>query len=135
MKYSFIATEGIQDVAFISKILKNLGFAREKFQRIIEHPSGEDCVVKPEERFILDEFWNALIPNRFPADKTGDFTGGIPLPWFWHNEHIGVAVRGLGGLNVFVERLRLNLLQISPTDLFSIGFVLDADTKVQPLER
>ena len=135
MKYSFIATEGIQDVAFISKILKNLGFDRERYKRIIEDPLYEYPDTKQDTRILVNEFWHNLFPKSFPASKDGDFTRGVPLPWFWSNKQNCVAVQGLGGLHKFINQFRLTLSQISLTDVFSIGIILDADSNMPPADR
>ena len=136
MKYSFIATEGIQDVAFISKILKELGFVRERYIRILGNPLREDADVKPDQQILVDEFWLKLLPKPGSVGMYGDFTRGVQLPWFWNNEKmdIAVAVQGLGGLPRFFDCLRDNFNCISPTELFSIGIILDADSNKTPTE-
>jgi len=135
MKYSFIVTEGIQDVAFISKILEELGFVRERFKRIIEDTQNEGIDVKPDKSVLVNKFWYRLFPISFPTSGNGDFTRGAHLPWFLHNEQICVAVQEYSGLTNLIHNFSLDLQQIPHTDLFSIGFILDADTKELPSER
>jgi len=136
MRYSFIATEGIQDVAFISKILKNLGFSRERYKkRFIDSQNSDDSGIQSGKRIFLNEFWYGLVPTSFPVGENGYFIEGVPLPWFWRGEQMCVAVQHFTGISNFIAGLQDNFEKISPADLFSIGFVLDADENEQPSER
>jgi len=135
MKYSFIITEGIQDVAFISKILEELEFVRERYKRSTEDSQNEGVDAKSNKQIFVNKFWDKLIPKTFPAGDGGDITRGVPLPWFLHNKQICVAVQKYDGLTNLINNLSLDLQQIPPDGLFSIGIILDADTKKQPSER
>jgi hypothetical protein len=136
MRYSFIATEGIQDVAFISKILKNLGFDRERYKKkFIDSQDSEEAGTQSSKQIFLNKFWYGLVPSTFPADGDGIFTEGVPLPWFWRGEQICVAVQNFRGMNSIITGLEENFSKISLADLFSVGFVLDADTNEQPANR
>ena len=139
MKYSFIATEGIQDVAFVSKILKELGFVRERYMRILENSLDNDADTKLDNRVLVSDFWKEkkLIPTSFPSGTDGNITEGVQLPWLWNSKqmNMGVAVQGLGGVPHFFDRLGDNLNLIAPAELFSVGIILDADLDKSPTVR
>ena len=118
MKYCYIVSEGIQDVEFISRIFKNYGFKR-----------------LPKLSSVND-FWTPLIPTSFP--KNDNLEQRVKVPRFLENNEISIAIQTAGGINSIAETIQEDALALKndlSKSLFSIGVVLDADSKDKPKTR
>lgn len=78
MKYFLIIVEGAHDIATVERILRMQGI-----DKCIKHKSD------------LPDVWKRMIPERFPfqADLLDRIT---PLPSFWQNESVSVAIKNAG---------------------------------------
>ena len=118
MKYCYLVAEGPHDIEFLAKIIrKQFGLLRRK--KIYE----------------VDPFWKPLIPTTFPVHKDDDLQKRLPLPLLLQNDNYSIALDRAEGIENLVNRLEENSYLIDLPNLFSIGLILDADEKEQPLER
>jgi hypothetical protein len=120
MKYCYIVSEGIQDVEFIIRIFKNDGFKRVTTLSSVNY------------------FWKPLIPTIFP--KNDNLEQRVKVPRFLENNQISIAIQTAGGINSIAETIQeeisvLTLRNDLSKSLFSIGVVLDADSKDMPKTR
>lgn len=116
MKYCYIVAEGIHDIEFLTKIIKELF----NLSRI-------------KKRSLVNPFWDELIPKTFPMND--DLLKRMPVPSFIQNEQCSIALHNATGINNIVNTLEESLSVIETSKLFSIGLILDADTKDKPQKR
>lgn len=118
MKYSFIVTEGHHDIEFLARILK-ISYSLEHIKQLDD----------------LDPYWNNLVPKDFPIE--GDLTKRVPVPTFFQNNQLSVALHSCGGDGNLAEEVQENLIELSrqSSKVFGIGIILDADSKETPIKR
>lgn len=116
MKYCYIVTEGIHDIEFLTKLIKQL-FSLSRIKN----------------RSLVNPFWDELIPKTFPIND--DLLKRIPVPSFIQNEQYSIALHNASGINNIVNTLEESLSVIDTSKLFSIGLILDADTEEKPQKR
>lgn len=116
MKYSFIVAEGSHDIEVLAQILKSYSLKR---------------ITKLTK---LDQYWNILVPKNFPIND--DLTQRVPVPTFFQNNELSVALHNAGGESQLVKTISENLSILPVTSTISgIGIILDADTIKSPNER
>ncbi|WP_037285458.1 DUF3226 domain-containing protein [Saccharibacillus sacchari] len=114
MKFCYIITEGPHDVELIGKILKMNGVRRVQLLK------------------KLEDYWIDMIPKNYPPD--GDLMKRVPVPAFFQNESVSVAVHAAGSLTRIPAILNATLLNKSDkeTKLDAVGVVIDADMDLVP---
>lgn len=116
MKYSLLLTEGPHDVVFIGKLLRRSAGLRQEI--------------------LLDNIatlWRGLVPTEFPFG--GDLHKRVPVPSFFQNQDVSVAVHAVTGDTNFASELEDALAQIRLSNLHSVACILDADSTQAPAAR
>lgn len=112
MKYYLIIVEGAHDLATIERILKMQGI---------------DKPIRQKEE--LATVWKRLIPDKYPFH--GDALDRItPVPSFWRNEEISVAIQCAGSDTALLTCLKevCNILKLGEKlQLNKVMLVCDAD--------
>lgn len=115
VRYCYIVAEGPQDIEFIIRLLKLSGLRRvTKFS-------------------TLDSFWEPLVPKTFPVDD--DLMKRVPVPTFLKNDYLSIALHSAVGITRLANTVEESLALIPSSEIFGIGFVLDADSNETPFER
>lgn len=110
-----LVVEGHHDEAFVASVLR----LRYGFKPILKFTE-------------IDEFWAILIPKSFPWK--GDLRARVPVPQFYENESISLAVLiAVGDSRLCSEYL--DSLAILPQPVDSSAFILDADAEMTPSQR
>lgn len=109
MNYCYFVVEGPHDTEFLGKILKRRGF-----NRVTQYSD-------------LSEFWNRMVPRYFPVD--GDLCKRVPVPVFFSNGEMSIAIDSAIGENQLVEKLSGTLLnyQQDMDKIKSVGIIVDSD--------
>ncbi len=115
VRYCYIVAEGLQDIEFLIGLLKLYGLRRvTKFS-------------------VLDSFWKPLVPTTFPVDD--DLMKRVPVPTFLKNNELSIALHSATGITRLANTVEESLTLIPSSEIFSVGFVLDADSNETPLNR
>lgn len=113
MRYAYFVTEGPHDVEAIGRLLGAEGLRRiQLLQR-------------------LDPYWHPLVPRGFPID--GDLLRRVPVPVFFANADVSVAVHSAGGITKLGSAAKAAFLALDD-EPHGFGVVLDADD-VEPAVR
>lgn len=115
VKYCYLVAEGPQDIEFLIALLKPAGFKR----------------ITQKDR--LDPFREPLVPATFPVD--GDLKKRVPVPEFLQHETVSLALHSARGIDRLAATAEESLALIPRTQIFSLGFVLDADRDEVPAAR
>ncbi|WP_228014277.1 DUF3226 domain-containing protein [Fortiea sp. LEGE XX443] len=107
--------EGPQDIEFLIRLLKLYGLRR---------------VTKLS---ALDSFWEPLVPKTFPVDD--DLMKRVPVPTFLENNELSIALHSAIGITRLANTVEESLALIPSSEIFGVGFVLDADSNEIPFER
>lgn len=118
MKYSFIIVEGHHDIEFLARILK-VSYSLKHIKQLDD----------------LDPYWENLVPRNFPIE--GDLAKRVPVPTFFQNDELSVALHSAGGDGNLAEEVQENLTELSrqSSGVFGIGIILDADKRETPIKR
>lgn len=111
MRHYYFIVEGPHDVAMIGRILKLLG--------VKEIRSLND----------ISDLWKQLIPNKYPFSEN-KLDRVSPIPSFYQNENISVAIKSAGGESKLIPELDLTISALNREDLKQIEGILvfcDAD--------
>ena len=114
MSHSLFIVEGVHDVEVVARLLDRRGF-----RRLVHHAE-------------LPEFWERLVPNKFPHE--GDLLRRVPVPLFLQSESNSVAIHSAIGLERIARTLGSSLLGL-PDLPGGIGILLDADCSELPEAR
>ncbi|MBD2452935.1 hypothetical protein H6G80_02320 [Nostoc sp. FACHB-87] len=115
VKYCYIVAEGPQDIEFLIRLLKFYNLRR------VTRLSA------------LDPFWEPLVPKTFPVDD--DLMKRVPVPTFLENSELSIALHSAVGITRLANTVEESLALISSAEIFSVGFVLDADSNETPSAR
>lgn len=115
VKRCYLVTEGPQDIEFLIRILQSYNVKRVR------------------ELSSLDRFWEPLIPKTFPVDD--DLMKRVPVPTFLQNAELSIALHSAIGLTRLANTVEESLALVAGSEVFGIGFVLDADDRETPQER
>ncbi|WP_199317555.1 DUF3226 domain-containing protein [Richelia sinica] len=107
--------EGPQDIEFLIRLLKLHGLR------------------KVTKLSVLDSFWQPLVPKTFPVDD--DLMKRVPVPTFLENNELSIALHSATGITRLAKTVEESLALIPLSDIFGIGFVLDADSNEEPFDR
>ena len=113
MEYGYLLVEGYHEIEYVGRLLKYRAITR----------------VKKIEN--LDPFWSKsqLIPRTFPYG--GDLLKRVPVPVFFQNDEISIAVQCSTGLEKILDTLKLTLANMPEIteEVKGIGVIFDADYK------
>ncbi|MBZ9624413.1 hypothetical protein G9F71_016300 [Clostridium sp. FP2] len=115
MKHYYFIVEGPHDVAMIGRVLKLLG--------VKEIRSLND----------ISNLWKQLIPNKYPFSEN-KLDRVSPIPSFYQNENVSVAIKSAGGDSKLISELDLTISAFAREDLKQIEGILvfcDADESTQ----
>ncbi|MCC5638190.1 hypothetical protein LC593_20610 [Nostoc sp. CHAB 5844] len=115
VRYCYIVAEGPQDIEFLIRLLKLYGLHR---------------VIKLS---ALDKFWEPLVPKTFPVDD--DLMKRVPVPTFLANSELSIALHSAIGITRLANTVEESLALIQASEIFGVGFVLDADSNETPFDR
>lgn len=107
----YLLTEGVHDVTFLGKILKeSLAFKR-----------VEDA------RKLDPEWGDTILPRQYPHENS--LRPSVPAPTFYKSAHASVAIVNAEGIDKLAKRLRTHhkMLTDRGVGLDAVGVVLDAD--------
>lgn len=108
MRYALLIVEGIRDVEFIAKLVKEVyGLARVTLEK------------------DLDPFFNSLVPTKYPPE--GDLTKRVPVPFFLRNGSLWLAIANAEGDTKIRGALKEYLKRLDSQSIDAIGILLDAD--------
>ncbi len=118
MRYSFIVVEGHHDIEFLARILK-VSYSLQHITQLND----------------LEPYWHDLVPKNFPIE--GDLAKRVPVPTFFQNDELSVALHSGGGDGNLAEEVQENLTELSrqSSKVFGIGIILDADSRETPSKR
>jgi hypothetical protein len=115
LRHYYFIVEGPHDVAIIGKILKLIG--------VKEMKSLND----------ISDLWKQLIPNKYPFSN-GKLDRVSPIPSFYQNKEISVAIKSAGEESKIISELDLTVSALTREDLKQIEGILvfcDADESTQ----
>ena len=115
MKHYYFIVEGPHDVAIIGRVLKLLGI---KEIRSLDN---------------ISKLWKELIPNKYPFTEN-KLDRVSPIPSFYQNESVSVAVKSAGGETKLISELDLTMSSLTRKELKQIEGILvfcDADETTQ----
>lgn len=115
VRYVYLVVEGPHDVELVGRLLKPHGFER----------------VKRFEK--LAAYWDRLVPKSFP--HRGDLLRRVPVPMFFDSAEVSLAVHAAGGDSQLQEAVGDTLQGALPAPPDAVGIILDADSKLTPVER
>ena len=118
-KYSYIVTEGPQDIEFLIRLLK--------------HKYKSYGLSRVTQLSLLDPFWNSLVPTKYPPN--GDLMKCVAVPIFLQNNEISIALHSANGIDRLAKLIKDSLFML-PAKVFGVGIILDADnTDETPQQR
>lgn len=115
VRYCYIVAEGPQDIEFLIRLFKLYGLHR------VTRLSA------------LDSFWEPLVPKTFPVDD--DLMKRVPVPTFLENSELSIALHSAIGITRLANTVEESLALIEASEIFGVGFVLDADSNETPVDR
>ncbi|MSV32910.1 MAG: hypothetical protein EXQ57_10360 [Bryobacterales bacterium] len=115
MIFTYLLVEGPHDAAFAGRILRHAGLNP---IRLAEQ---------------VDAFWSPLIKLPFP--HRGDLLKRMPVPYFYQNNDVSVAIHVVGGDGSFADTLQESLAVLPITRLAAVGILLDTDSEKAPSVR
>lgn len=115
MNYGYLVVEGPHDVAFIGRLLRRSGFTR---IRMVDD---------------LVPLWRPFTEVDYPYK--GDLLRRIPVPVFYQNGEVAIALDSSIGDGNISSSLEYTLNFVGARSLSFIGVILDADSQHTPLVR
>ena len=118
MTHSLLVVEGAHDASFFGHLLKAKGY-----QQAITLSA-------------LPDFWEPLIPRRYPTGPEGRLDRVIHFPdvYFLSNDDT-VGIQVAGGETRLIESMRVSLERLGTDSFAGLGIVLDTDHEKKAHER